>query len=459
MSSAFLFVTGVGTGLLAGGASCAAVQGGLLAAAVTRRTAVDPQTAAPPPSLAPVAVFLIGKLVSHALLGAALGAFGSAIQFSSRVRAVIMLVAAALMVFFALELFGLRIARRLAPRSPVAWTRLVQRSAATTWMLTPLLLGLATILLPCGVTLSMELLAVTSAAPQEGAAVMAGFVLGTVPLFTLLGYLFRKSTQILQGRLRTATGAVLLAVAAFTTVSGLTLAGWSPAATSQADAAAPPAVPLSAARDDRPQTIEIGVGNDSYSPTTVTAHAGRRTKVVLRTNKTTSCARDFVIPSLNIEKVLPVTGQTTIELGPQPPGSLTYTCAVGMRTGRITFATRPTAAGTLTKSAMGTQVIEVRVLNDEYSPNRIVARANQRTRLVLVTKETTNCTQDFVIPTLSLERVLPATGRTVVDLGVRPPGRLPFTCAMGEHTGVIIFKDAPAASPSQDGKSRGLRGE
>src|SRR5260221_13940900 len=37
MSALTLFLTGVSTGLVAGGASCAAVQGGLLAGAVARR--------------------------------------------------------------------------------------------------------------------------------------------------------------------------------------------------------------------------------------------------------------------------------------------------------------------------------------------------------------------------------------------------------------------------------------
>lgn len=453
MSSALLFLTGVGTGLLAGGASCAAVQGGLLAGAVTRRAGLDSQAVAPHWALAPVGVFLIGKLVSHTLLGAALGAFGSAIHINSRIRAVIMLLAAALMVFFALELLGLRIARRLGPRPPMAWARLVRKSATTNWMLTPLLLGLATILLPCGVTLSMELLAITSATPQDGAAVMAGFVLGTAPLFTLLGYLLRKSTQILQGRLRVATGAIILGIAAFTAVSGFTLGGWS---TSMTSLSKEPGTLMSGVQARRPQVIEIGVGNDSYSPATVTAQANRHTVLVLRTSKTTSCARDFVIPSLNIEKVLPATGQTTIDIGSRPPGSLTYTCAMGMYTGRIRFAATPTVTGTATHGAAGTQVIQVRVLNDGYSPNHIIARSNQPTRLELVTDNTTNCTQDFVIPALNIERVLPATGHTIVDLGTRRPGRVAFTCAMGEHTGVITFEDVPAPSPLPSSTTRAL---
>src|SRR5437660_3129073 len=69
------------TGLLAGGASCAAVQGGLLAGAVARRRQTDPALvpadgAVPPlaprrtDDVVPVAGFLAGKLLSHVALGA-----------------------------------------------------------------------------------------------------------------------------------------------------------------------------------------------------------------------------------------------------------------------------------------------------------------------------------------------------------------------------------------------------
>ncbi|MEU9305572.1 hypothetical protein [Streptomyces sp. NPDC048269] len=100
-SSVALLITGASTGLLAGGASCAAVQGGLLAGAVTRRrTPASKSTAKPntsPPEtatpLAPVGAFLAGKLASHTVLGALLGVFGNALQPSPRTQAVLLLAA------------------------------------------------------------------------------------------------------------------------------------------------------------------------------------------------------------------------------------------------------------------------------------------------------------------------------------------------------------------------------
>ena len=51
--------------------------------------------------------------------------------------------------------------------------------AAALSALAPALLGVATILLPCGVTLSVEALALASGSPWQGAAIMAVFVAGT----------------------------------------------------------------------------------------------------------------------------------------------------------------------------------------------------------------------------------------------------------------------------------------
>lgn len=136
-------------GLLAGGASCAAVQGG---SSPARSPAAPPPAPLPPPRQrgrrsrraarpppsgprqppaplapeplagqpAPVGAFLTGKLLSHTVLGALLGIFGSALQPSPRVQAGMVLAAGLLMVLFALDLFGIKALGRLVPRAPAS---------------------------------------------------------------------------------------------------------------------------------------------------------------------------------------------------------------------------------------------------------------------------------------------------------------------------------------------------
>ncbi|MEU0350899.1 sulfite exporter TauE/SafE family protein [Streptomyces sp. NPDC006237] len=376
-SSITLLITGVSTGLLAGGASCAAVQGGLLAGAATRRdpaqtrvpTRTSPSSASsakerpraasparraaspasPEPTagnLAPVGAFLAGKLLSHTILGALLGIFGAALQPSPRAQATLLIIAGALMVLFALDLFGVKAVGRLVPRPPASFGRLVRRSTKTSSMATPALVGFATVLVPCGVTLSMELVAITAGSPLAGAAVMAGFVLGTAPLFAVLGYLFRRSSRALSGRLGIATGIVVLAVAAWTIGSGLQAGGWVSFSTGStpATAAAPAASGGGKGALDGPvsidasgkQTVVLTV-TDFYEPTAFTAKAGVPTTLVLRGKDSGGCARAFTIPELGVQEIVKRDGDTRVDLGTREPGTLRFSCAMGMQTGQITF--------------------------------------------------------------------------------------------------------------------------
>ena len=359
MSVALAFTTG----LLAGGASCAAVQGGLLATSVAQRHPADSPArtaregvapASGPPlsrpglkaDATPVLGFLTGKLAAHVALGALLGALGAAVQPGFRARATILIAAGMLMVAFGLSLAGVIPRIQVAPPAAVGrWVR--TRSKAGGWW-GPGALGAATVLLPCGVTLSMELLAATSGSPAAGAAIMGAFVLGTVPLFAVVGYALRRSARLLQGRLALAT-AVLVVVSGLVSVnSGLVLSGssvtagraWRALTSAEASTtdSAPGglfALPDATQLPDGGQAVDITVRDSSYLPSRINARAGVPTVLRLRTSRTRGCTRAFVIPSLGVERVLPESGEVLVDVGVLSPGTLDYTCGMGMYHGAI----------------------------------------------------------------------------------------------------------------------------
>ncbi len=227
------------TGLLAGGISCAAVQGGLLAGLVSRQR---PDDQAPPAGqtalarlgddLTPVGGFMAGKLLSHTLLGALLGAVGGAVQLSLGARITLQFVAGALIIVFGLAQLGVPGFRRIVIMPPLPWMRMVRNQSRSQAAFAPAVLGFATVVIPCGVTLSVEALALASGSALAGAATMAVFVLGTGPLFAVLGYAARKAATAWRGRLAIATGVVLLLTGLYTVNGGLELAG-SPLAASR----------------------------------------------------------------------------------------------------------------------------------------------------------------------------------------------------------------------------------
>ncbi len=243
------------------------------------------------------------------------------------------------MVFFALDLLGVAAVRRLVPRPPAVFGRLVRRTSRTGSILTAPLLGFATVLVPCGVTLSVELLAITSGSPVAGAAVMAGFVLGTAPLFAGLGYLFRRSSQALSGRLGVVTGVVVLAVAVWTGASGLRAGGWMAVGSGGGSAvAAGPAAAVGPVGPGAPgrQVVTITV-TGTYTPKKITAKAGVPTTLLLHGKDASGCVQAFTIPARGIQQIVEPRQDTTIDLGTPQAGQLRFSCAMGMYGGVITF--------------------------------------------------------------------------------------------------------------------------
>jgi sulfite exporter TauE/SafE len=337
------------TGLFAGGISCAAVQGGLLAGLITRQHADRAPVAAHVASdetrswrgqlgddLAPVGGFLLGKLAAYTALGALLGAVGGVVQLSQGARTWLQIGAGLLIITFGLAQLGLPGFRRIVIEPPASWMRLVRSRARSQTALAPALLGVATVLLPCGITLSVEALALATGSPFQGAAIMAVFVIGTSPLFAILGYAARKAATVWRGRLVAATGVAVIAMGLYTLNGGLELAG-SPLAASrilETVSGTATADTTTTTVTDGHQEIVVTASDRGYSPRVSAITAGIPTTLIVRSHGATGCVRSFVIG--DTETVLPESGDTRIDLGTPTAGTLRYACGMGMYTGVIT---------------------------------------------------------------------------------------------------------------------------
>jgi sulfite exporter TauE/SafE len=315
-----LFATGVAAGLVAGGLSCAFAQAGLLAGAVGANAGRVRSTGVL------VVAFLSAKLATHVMLGAALGALGAVLQPAPLIRALLLLVAGLVMATVAVRTYRARNGLAHCATEPPAREVGGIRAAV--------MFGLATVLVPCGVTLTMEMIAVAGHSPLGGAAVMAGFVIGTVPLFGLLGLAIGRMMHWLRGRLAVVSVVAMLTVAAWTFSSGLRLAGWWPQTPATAEAIDARYVGTDPAGF---QIVTIGVLRNGYRPTVLAAQAGVPTILVLRAHANSGCTRVFVIASRGVQAALPADGDTRVDLGRPARGPLRYTCAMGMYTGTITF--------------------------------------------------------------------------------------------------------------------------
>jgi hypothetical protein len=85
-------------------------------------------------------------------------------------------------------------------------------------------------------------------------------------------------------------------------------------------------------------TLRIMVNSGGYSPSELHARPGQPLQLAMVTKDTYSCARAFVIPSLQVEKILPENGTTLVDVPPQQAGSkLYFSCSMGMYSGVIVF--------------------------------------------------------------------------------------------------------------------------
>jgi len=304
------------TGLTTGGISCFAVQGGLLASALTEEN-----------KKRSTLIFLGAKLIAYTLLGFLLGFLGSSLNISPKIQGIFQIVIGLFMVATAGRLINIHpLFRYFVIQPPKFVLRLMRNQAQAKSFFTPAFLGLMTVLIPCGVTQAMMLYAIGTSNPFWGAGIMFAFVLGTSPIFFAIGIasgeLFKKkafnyiaatfifvigilsinSGQILRGSVHTLQNyyAVIFNISQTSKVGNV---------------------------------VNIEITNRGYKADVNTLKLGIPVKLILKASNVTSCARAFTIPDLNYFKILPGTGIEEIEFTPTKLGNLTYTCSMGMYSG------------------------------------------------------------------------------------------------------------------------------
>ena len=337
------------TGLTTGGLSCLAVQGGLLASSLARQIEVDllnqprgrksqsrsiPQTK---PAL-PIALFLLAKLVAYTVLGSLLGWLGSFLSLSPIMRAILMIVIGVFMLGNGLRMLNVHpIFRYFSIEPPKFITRYIRRAAKNgTELATPLFLGALTVFIPCGVTQAMMGAALATGRASMGAALMFAFTLGTSPVFFLVAYLTTKIGAKLESFFMRFVAVAVLVLGLVTLNSGLNLVGSPLSFENMTHGMFSPPVEQAGAVSE--VDLTLFVENQGYFPQTLRARSNVPVSLNLVTDRTYSCARDFVIPALGYYELLPDTGKVVVDIPAQAPGTrMFFTCSMGMYTGLIVF--------------------------------------------------------------------------------------------------------------------------
>lgn len=338
------------TGLTTGGLSCLAVQGGFLASIIANQKGKELQnptgetkgSSFDRKDWMPVVLFLVAKLISHTILGFGLGILGSALTLSDSVKLAFQAFTAFFMFATAMNLLNVHpIFRYVVIQPPKFITKRIRGLSKNDSYFAPFFLGLFTVFIPCGVTQAMEVNAIAVGNPIQSAALMFAFVLGTAPLFSIIGVAMAKLSEgLTQKFLKVAAYALIgmaifsfngvLEVLDFPVTGNKIAAGWVSFWTPDPIKARQGG---STVEKNGVQNVTIDIQNNGYSPSYIRVKKGLPVQLTLRSNKVYSCALSFNLKAFGIREFLNATDQKTISFTPDKSGKYQYTCSMGMYTG------------------------------------------------------------------------------------------------------------------------------
>ncbi|MGB2731595.1 MAG: sulfite exporter TauE/SafE family protein [Microgenomates group bacterium] len=314
------------TGLVTGGLTCLAVQGGLLTSMIAQReSTIASVTNAKGQNAVPILSFLFAKLIAYTFLGFLLGWLGAVIQLSLSIKVFLQFAVVVFMLGTAMNILNVHpIFRYFVIQPPRFLTRLVRRQSKRTDLFAPMFLGAFTVFIPCGTTQAMMALAIATGNPIIGATILFVFILGTSPLFFILGYFASKLGEKLHNQFMQFAAVTLILLAAYNFYGALALTGYS-------------------FSDKGPQqnlvasdTPTISINEFGYSPNAITVKANSDVSLRLDNKNGSGCIQAFTIPALGIQKIVPLGSSATVTFrAPNQKGTMPFMCSMGMYRGVI----------------------------------------------------------------------------------------------------------------------------
>jgi sulfite exporter TauE/SafE len=331
------------TGLLTGGLTCLAVQGGLLAATIAQREEDKLKNEANVSHAIPIISFLAAKLIAYTILGVCLGWLGSFFQISVTTRIILNTAVIIFMVGTGLNLLNVHpIFRYFVIQPPRFLTRFIRNQSKSRDIFAPAILGAFTIFIPCGTTQAIMAFAIASGNPLNGAMIMFSFVLGTTPLFFILAYLATRVGGVMNERFTKVAAIAVITIALYNLGGVMVLSGLDLAIKSQLTGIyctfAFCSEPRGQITDLAVQEAALTIDASGYTPKNITIKSGSQITLHVSNNGGGGCAQSFTIPELGIQKVIPVGQTDTIVFNaPNKPGKLAFMCSMGMYRGYFTL--------------------------------------------------------------------------------------------------------------------------
>jgi sulfite exporter TauE/SafE/copper chaperone CopZ/plastocyanin len=334
-------------GLLAGISSCAALVGGLILSMSKQWGELYSNSDSTWKKIQPHLIFNAGRLISYGVLGAALGAVGSKLNFSIKFGPILVIAVSVMMIFLAFQMFGFKTFKKFQFTMPKFMMRFIVNESNFKGRYMPFLMGAFTFFLPCGFTITAQGLALISGNALQGGLIMLLFALGTLPMLLFIGLSSVKFLQKphLSERFLKIAGILVLFFALYNINFQLNVLGISSFSDLNINSIQSSNTNRNTSYKNKEglvpivngkQILKMEASSRGYSPNYFKVRAGVPVRWEITDTGTSGCTNAVISKSL-FEGEIPLTpGQTSIkEFTPEKPGKYKFSCWMGMVSGII----------------------------------------------------------------------------------------------------------------------------
>ena len=318
------------TGLTTGGLSCFALQGGLFSSLLlSAKNSTLSKTHA-------IVSFLASKIIVYSVLGFVLGLAGNFFTPSPKLSGVLNILIAGFMLGVAMEALKIHpIFRYFLIQPPKFIRKLIKENTKKEGLLNGAILGASTVLIPCGITQAMMALAISSQSALSGMLTLAAFTMGTVPMFLIIGLTATKLNEKYSRLMSKVIAVVLIILAFYTIFYSFRLLGFNVEPSVGTDKAERHEVLMDTASTDQLQVLSLFLTDQGYVPQRFVIKKGIPVELTLKNEEARGCIQSFVIPDLNIRKIVRLGESEKISFTPQKTGKIGFTCSMGMYYGEF----------------------------------------------------------------------------------------------------------------------------
>jgi len=276
----------------------------------------------------PSFMYNLGRIASYTVIGGIVGALGSLISFTGVMRGAVALFAGVFMIIMGLNMLDLfpwlrRFSLRL-PKSIVGNRKGKSNS--------PLYIGILNGLMPCGPLQAMQLYALSTGSPVQGAISMFLFALGTSPLLFGFGAISSLLSKKFTAKMMMVSAVLVIVLGLGMLNTGISMSGFLGIGTVASNIN-----DFEPVIEDGYQIVKIEVYRRYYPPITVKKDIPVRFNLHAEADNITGCNNAIIIPKYDIH--MPIDpGDNIVEFTPTETGTIPYSCWMNMIKSSITIA-------------------------------------------------------------------------------------------------------------------------